>query len=63
MGTDINDDPERDAVESDPLSGVKVEETESFLEDCWDTITLGAPIFLSMLSWVGVSNIVPMLLT
>ena len=63
MGTDINDDPERDAVESDPLFGVKVEETESFLEDCWDTITLGAPIFLSMLSWVGVSNIVPMLLT
>jgi hypothetical protein len=58
MSTNTDDDPERAAVESDPLFVGKVEETESFLEDCWDTITLGVPIFLSMLSWVGVSKFV-----
>jgi hypothetical protein len=47
-------DPET-AVESDPLIGRQVEESASFLEDCWDTIKLGGPIFVAMLSWVGVS--------
>ena len=58
MISNIKDDPESAAVESDPLVAGKVEETESFLDDCWDTLTLGAPIFLSMLSWVGVSKFV-----
>ena len=49
------EDPERAAVESDPLIGGKEVKNESFLKDCCDTLRLGAPIFLSMLSWVGVS--------
>jgi hypothetical protein len=58
MSNAVDEDPERAAVESDPLIGEKVANNESFLDDCWDTIALGAPIFLSMLSWVGVSNLV-----
>ena len=27
----------------------------SILHDAWDIIKLGVPIFISMLSWVGVS--------
>jgi hypothetical protein len=32
-----------------------VKEHPSILYDAWDTIQLGVPIFISMLSWVGVS--------
>jgi hypothetical protein len=28
----------------------------SILHDAWDIIKLGVPIFISMLSWVGVSS-------
>ena len=58
---------DRDPEEGDPLllkNRVKVfngadddapEELESFLEEAWDTIKLGIPIFVASLSWVGVS--------
>jgi hypothetical protein len=29
----------------------------SILDDAWDIIKLGVPIFISMLSWVGVSGV------
>lgn len=61
---------DRDPEEGDPLllkNRVKVvngadddadapEELDSFLEEAWDTIKLGIPIFVASLSWVGVSH-------
>jgi hypothetical protein len=73
MGKDTKtlrgDDPEKG--ETDPLilkteaakavvkqAGPEGAATDpSFSEDCWDTIKLGAPIFVAMLSWVGVSEL------
>jgi hypothetical protein len=53
--TMTNDDPEVAAVETDSLIAGQEGKTEDFVDDCWDTIKLGIPIFLAMLSWVGVS--------
>jgi hypothetical protein len=70
MGRDTKtlrgDDPEKG--ETDPLilktdaakavlDRAIVASDPSFWEDCWDTIKLGAPIFVAMLSWVGVSQL------
>lgn len=40
----------------EPLSG-HLDRLPSFLDDALDTVKLGVPIFISMLSWVGVSQI------
>ncbi len=53
--TRTNDDPEVAAVETDSLIAGRDDKQEDFIDDCWDTIKLGFPIFLAMLSWVGVS--------
>ena len=55
--SDIEKQP---AKEEDPLLGDAIFDdggtTPPFLEDCWDIIKLGFPIFLAMVSWAGVSQ-------
>jgi hypothetical protein len=55
-------DPEKGSTETTPLVGAK-KKVESFTseisensvwEDAVDTVQLGIPIFIAMLSWVGV---------
>ena len=53
--TRSNDDPDVAAVETDSLIARREGKHEDFIDDCWDTVKLGFPIFLAMLSWVGVS--------
>ncbi|KAI2511274.1 MatE-like protein [Fragilaria crotonensis] len=54
--TRTNDDPEVAAVETDSLIAGRDDKQEDFIDDCWDTIKLGFPIFLAMLSWVGMKT-------
>ena len=54
MPTNTTKDPEKGG-EQQPLIINAPEEKISVLEDAWDTLKLGAPIFIAMLSWVGVS--------
>eukprot|EP00549_Striatella_unipunctata_P007765 CAMPEP_0118689444 /NCGR_PEP_ID=MMETSP0800-20121206/9495_1 /TAXON_ID=210618 ORGANISM="Striatella unipunctata, Strain CCMP2910" /NCGR_SAMPLE_ID=MMETSP0800 /ASSEMBLY_ACC=CAM_ASM_000638 /LENGTH=467 /DNA_ID=CAMNT_0006586847 /DNA_START=108 /DNA_END=1508 /DNA_ORIENTATION=- len=51
-------DAERQSKETDPLIRNRpAKEKVTPLQDAWDTIQLGFPIFLSMISWVGMRTI------
>ena len=61
--TSLNEDSDKLASEKTPLvSPTEVEEqplkeghkVHTILEDAIDTVKLGVPIFIAMLSWVGV---------
>jgi len=59
-------DPENQALATDPekrpliakesTSLVDEEDDQSLLQDAKDTLVLGVPIFLAMLSWVGMKT-------
>jgi hypothetical protein len=60
LRNEVDDDPEQAAPSERNVLLLKNEEKEeerdSLYEESCDTIRLGIPIFLSMLSWVGVSE-------